>query len=322
MNSYLAFSPHRCYYTLRLADLGGIEILPEDEKKRYQVGMICAVGCMVIWGFMPIYWKALFPINSYVIILYRIALVGITSFFVALKAYGIEGIKAPLKQKKTILKLFLTGLVITLNWNVYIYAVSTNQVIETCIGYYIDPLVVCIFGMVIFKERPNKYKLISIIAACIGVAIVLIHFMRLPLIALTLALSFAVYTAIKKHLRLQAAISIMYETIFLVPIAISAIVYLEMNGKGAVGVAEPYQLVLLSLAGILTATPLMMFTVGANRISLISLGIIEYIGPSITLLIGIFLFKEAFDFVQFMAFVVIWIGLVFFTYGEIKENRK
>jgi len=273
---------------------------------------------MIMWGVMPIYWKALIPIDSYVIILYRIVLVGLACLATALFAYKAKGIIDLFKQKRTVFKLFLSGLLITVNWSLYIYAVNSGQVIEACIGYYIEPLVVCIFGIVIFKERPSKYKLIAILFACVAVFIILVHFMRLPFIALCLASTFAIYTAVKKHLHVQAALSLLFETIFITPPVVCVIIYLEMHGKGALGAGEPYQFGLLLLAGIFTATPLMMFTVAANRISMITIGIIEYIAPSISLVIGIFVFREPFDFVQFIAFVIIWIGLVFFTYGEMK----
>jgi chloramphenicol-sensitive protein RarD len=226
--------------------------------------------------------------------------------------------KAPLKQKKTMAKLFAAGFVVTLNWSTYVYAIHSGQTIEASIGYYINPLVVCIFGVIFFKERPTKYKLLSIVFACIGVAILLVHFMQLPWIALTLAVTFAIYAAIKKHLNIQAVISLFYETLIFAVISFVIIIYLEATGQGAVAANESYQFVVLLFAGIVTAIPLTFFTMAANRISLISLGMVEYIGPSISLLIGIFLFKEAFDYVQFTACVVIWIGLVFFTYGEVK----
>ena len=273
---------------------------------------------MVLWGVMPVYWKALIPIDSFVIIFYRIVLVGFTCLIAALYAYKAKGIFELFENKKAVLKLFLSGLLITGNWSIYIYAVNSGQLIEACIGYYIEPLVVCVFGIILFKERPSKYKLIAILFACAAVIIILIHFMRLPLIALLLASSFAIYTAVKKHLKIQAALSLFYETAFITPPVIAYIVYLEFYGKGALGVGEPYQFILLLFAGLFTAAPLMMFTAAANRISMITIGIIEYIAPSISLLIGIFIFKEPFDFVQFMAFVVIWIGLGFFTYGEMK----
>ena len=293
-----------------------------DERQKYRTGMVSAFCCMTIWGVMPIYWDALAPISPFVVVLYRIVLSGIASFVLALKTYGIKGIAAPLKQKKTALKMFVAGLLVALNWSINVYAVHSGQVIETSIGFYMDPLLICVFGIVFFKERPAKYKAIAIAAACLGVLVILVNHARLPLIALSIALTFSTYAAIKKHLRLPAAVSLFCESLFLIPPATISIIYFELNGNGAFSTGQPHQLVLLFLIGIITATPLFLFAIAANRISLVSLGIIEYIGPSLILLLGIFLFKEPFDMVWCGAFAAIWVGLVIFTFGEIKNYGK
>ncbi|MEG0829212.1 MAG: EamA family transporter RarD [Anaerovoracaceae bacterium] len=291
------------------------------EKKQYKVGMICALLCSIIWGVLPIYWQALRPIDSFVIIFYRIFLVGLVCFLVAWKLYGIKGIKAPLKEKGAMLKFFLAGLLITANWSIYIWAVNADHVIQTCIGYYIEPLMVCAFGIILFKEKLSKYKLIAFVAACIGVVVILVHFMEIPFIALSLGITFAIYAAIKKSVHVPAILSLLYETMLLSPVALAVIIYLEVTGKGAIGVGQPYQYMLLLLVGISTAIPLGLFAVAASKISLVSLGIMEYISPTISLVIGIFLLGEAFDLVQFIAFAIIWVGLIFFTFGEYRENK-
>lgn len=292
------------------------------EKKKHDIGMFCALGCAVLWGILPIYWQSLRPIDSMVIIFYRIFLVGITTLIVSLKIYGRKKLLEPMKTKGLLPTFIIAGILISANWSIYIWAVNADHVIQTCIGYYIEPLMVCIFGIVFFKEKLNKYKLAAIVFALAGVVVILVHFKQVPLIALSLALTFATYAAIKKKYEMEALITLFYETIFLTPFALVLILYFEINGKGAFSVAEPYQFVLLGFVGLLTATPLALFAMAANRISLISLGITEYISPSIALVIGIFMFKEPFDSIQFIAFVIIWIGLAYFTYGEIKESKN
>ena len=291
-----------------------------DDKKKYRTGLIFGVAAMVMWGVLPLYWKALVPISSYTIVLYRIVFYGLTCFIAAVKVYGFSEIIAPLKERKTVIMFTIAGLLVTVNWNIYIYAVNSGQAIETSIGYYLQPLIVCVFGIILFKERPTKYRSISLVFASIGVLIVLIHFMRVPLIAIMLGVTFATYAAIKRHLKMKALVSIFCETIFITPFALALIIYSEINGNGALTSAQPFQWILLSLSGIVTALPLLLFAAATNRISMIPLGIIGYIAPSITLYIGIFVFNEPFDFVQFIAFVVIWIGLVFFTYGELRKS--
>ncbi len=292
------------------------------KKQQYRIGLLYALSCSILWGLLPIYWQALRPISSFVIIFYRIFLVGIVCFVAAWKRYGLEEIKAPLREKKTVLKYVIAGVLITTNWSLYIWAVNADQLIQTCIGYYIEPLMVCVFGILFFKEKLTRYKLIAFLLACIGVVTVLVHFMEIPIIALGLAFSFAAYAAIKKSTNLPAILSLLYETMFLSPAAFLVLIYLEVSGKGALGVGQPYQYGLLLLVGVCTALPLALFAAAARKLPLVTLGILEYLTPSISLVIGIFLFKEPFDMVQFWAFAIIWIGLGFFTVGEYKENRK
>lgn len=292
------------------------------ESKDYKIGMICAIASAVTWGFLPIYWQALRPVDSLVIIFYRIIFVALVTFIASLKLYGIEGILAPLRIKNNKLKFFGAGLLITINWSIYIAAVNADFVIQTCIGYYIEPIIISMFGVLLFNEKLGKYKTIALTLASLGVLLMVAYYREIPIIALSIATTFALYTALKKSYKLEAILSLFYETVFLAPIALVMVFYFEMHGIGAFGVASNFQLLLLSFIGFCTAVPLILFTMGANRITMVSLGIIEYISPSITLLLGIFLFKESFDLIQLICFVIIWIGLVFFTYGEYKEQNK
>lgn len=294
----------------------------ESNKTLYKKGLAFAVSCSVLWGVLPIYWHALRPIDSTAILLYRIFLVWLVCFLISLKKYGLHEIKKHLKPKGARLKFFLTGLLITFNWHLYVWAVNADQVIQTCVGYYIEPLVICLFGIVLFKEKLTKYKLTALGFAIAGVIVILIHFMEVPLIALTLGVSFAGYAALKKNNQLPAALALLYETMYLAVPALAGIVYLEITGRGAIGVGTTSQYFLTLLSGPITALTLALFSEAANKVSMVTLGLLEYIMPSISLVIGIFLFKEPFDFVQFIAFVIVWIGLVFFTVGEMRQLKS
>ncbi|MEG0392429.1 MAG: EamA family transporter RarD, partial [Anaerovoracaceae bacterium] len=237
--------------------------------------MFAALTSAILWGVLPIYWQALRPIDSFVIIFYRIVLVGVVCFVAALKVYGRKEMLKPLKHKKTVLIFFLAGVLITTNWSIYIWAVNANLVIQTCIGYYIEPLMVSAFGIIFFKEGLNRSKLIALTLALVGLGMLLFYFGEFPAVALALAVTFATYAAIKKGVQAPPILALLYETIFLLPLALVVIVYLELTGRGALGVGEPYQYGLLLLAGIMTAIPLGFFGLAANKIPLVSLGIIE-----------------------------------------------
>jgi len=200
--------------------------------------------------------------------------------------------------------------------------VNAGYIIQTSIGYYIEPLMICVYGILFFKEKPEKYKTAAIFMAFLGVCVLLLSSGQIPILALALAVSFATYAAIKKKLQAPALLSLFYETVFITPIAISVILYMELNGKGAFTVADNGQIALLFLSGLFTAIPLSLFAMAANRISLVALGIMEYISPSIGLVLGIFIYNEPFDIYQLTGFIIIWIGLVVFTIGGIREGRR
>lgn len=292
-----------------------------NTQREYKQGIAFAILSAFLWGILPVYWKSLHPIDSVLILFYRIVLAFIFSFIMAVIFYPWEAILRPLKNKTAIRNFILAGSLITLNWGIYIWAVSNERIIQTSIGYYIEPLIVCVFGILFFKEKLNRYKLIAVFLAGVGVAVMLIYYGQIPGIALSLALTFGIYAAIKKKLMVDAVLALLYETLFLVPVAVPIILWFELTGMGAYANAEPIQWVLLAFAGILTGTPLMLFAMAANRISLITLGIVEYISPSMALILGIFVYREPFDMVQLITFGFIWIGLVIFTIGETMENR-
>ena len=294
------------------------------ENAKYKSGLIYALSCAVIWGFLPIYWNALNPISSLVVIFYRITLMALTCF--AVQYHHTRNIKkmfAPLlKDKKKIWTHLIAGILITANWSIYIWAVQAGYVIQSSMGYFLEPLIVCLFGMIFYKEKANTWKLISMGFALAGLLVMIIGYKELPIIAIGLATTFAIYAAMKKSVDLPPFQSLLYETIFIAPIALLLVFRLEGNGTGALAAGGSAKFILLLFAGIASAVPMGLFSAAARNLPLLTLGLTEYISPSIALVLGIFLFKEPFDVIQFSAFVIIWIGLIFFTYGEFVDIRN
>ena len=293
-----------------------------DSKKQYKEGLISVLGCSFWWGIMPIYWQWLKPIDSMVIIFYRIVLVAVVCVIAALIVHTKEEILAPLKDRKLLFRLIAAGIIITLNWSLYIYAVNSENVIQSCIGYYIEPLVVCLFGMIFFKEKINRHKAIALIMGLIGVIAVIVYFKQVPTLALSIAFSFSIYAAVKKGLGMSPIISLLYETVFLAPLALIVVFYIESHGIGALQVAGAGKYALLMLCGLFTAFPLVLFANAANKISMFIMGLSEYISPTISLMLSIFYFKEDFAPIQLIAFAIIWVGLIFFSIGEFKEYKN
>lgn len=292
----------------------------DGKRKQQQIGVICAIISAIMWGFLPIYWKSLESINSIVIMFYRLVLAFVFMLIICLITYGVKEVIAPLKNKKVILTFFIAGLLISVNWGIFIIAVNSGNIVQASLGYYIEPLFVAIMGVLVFREKVNKYKVTAVLLAFVGVCIMIVSYGQPPTIALLLALSFATYTGIKKKLQAPALLALFYETGLMLPIIVPCLIYMEVTGKGALGTTDGSHLILLALAGVFTAVPLIFFGFAANRIKVISLGLIEYISPSLSLFIGIFVYKEPFDLIQLTGFIIIWIGLAIFTVGEIKNT--
>ena len=228
------------------------------ENKNYKNGLIYALSCAVIWGFLPIYWNGLKPISSLVVIFYRITLMTLTCLAIEfIKTRDFKKIFAPMfADRKKVWTYVIAGVLITTNWSIYIWAVQAGYVIQASMGYFLEPLLVCLLGMIIYKEKANKWKKISLCFALAGMLVMVIGYRELPLISLGLATTFGVYTAIKKRVDLPALQSLLYETIFIAPIALLVIFWMEGSGIGAVAIGSSGKFVLLLLAGIVSAVPL------------------------------------------------------------------
>lgn len=294
------------------------------ENMNYKKGLISALSCAAIWGFLPIYWNSLNPISSLVVIFYRITLMALTCLLIEYHQIGnIKKIFAPMfEDKKQMRSHILAGILITANWSIYIWAVQAGYVIQASMGYFLEPLIVCLFGMIFYKEKANKWKLISMGFALAGLLVMIIGYKELPVISIGLATTFAVYAAMKKSVDLPPFQALLYETVFIAPVALLAVFILEGSGVGAMAAGRMTKFSLLLMAGVASAVPMGLFSFAARNLPLLTLGLTEYISPSISLILGIFLFKEPFDIIQFSAFAIIWIGLIFFTYGELVDVRS
>lgn len=299
-----------------------LNLQPARAADDYRIGVLCVIGCQIFWGFCPIYWQALVPIPSWIIILYRIVTMFVFSYVAARFKYSREDIWGPLKDKAIRRKYIGAGLVLTINWSIYIWAMTTERVIQTSIGYYIQPIVICAVGILVFKEKLTKYNLTAMILALTAIIVILLHYRQIPGVALSLALSWALYSTIKKTAKQPVLVALVYETMVYAVFAFIAIVFIEARGIGAISMGIPGKYALMYLSGLITLIPVALFSSAAKKVPLLVLGLAQYLSPTITLLLGIFLFKEPIDMTQIIAFVIIWTGLVIFTLGEFRANKK
>jgi chloramphenicol-sensitive protein RarD len=227
-----------------------------------------------------------------------------------------------LSSPRTLGLLLLTAALIGGNWFTYIYAVNNNHIVDSSLGYYINPMVNILLGMVFLKERLSRIQTIAVTFAFAGVAYLTFHYGRIPIISLVLAFSFGLYGLLRKKANLQSMPGLMVETLLLAPVALWYLWHVNSMGSGAYGHYSLLTDILLMLGGPVTAIPLFWFGIAATRIPLSTLGFIQYLSPTLQLLIGIFVFREPFDTAYMISFGLVWTGLGIYTYSVIRGMQR
>lgn len=284
-------------------------------------GVWYAVFCYAIWGVFPIYWKALETLPAVQIVAHR--LVWSLIFLMLVFLIGRQGRKLVASLNRRVLLLyFLAGVLLTINWSIYIYGVNSGFVVETSLGYFINPLVSVIFGVIFLGERLPISKWIPIGLAAVGVAYLAIHYGQLPWIALGLAFSFGLYGLVKKLSPLGALHGLVLETAGMFLPALAFLIVSEVRGTGAFGHLPALTTALVVLAGPVTAIPLLLFASAARRIPLSMIGILQYIAPTLQFLLGVFAYGEPFTHDRLIGFSIIWAALVLFSLSGLYQRRK
>lgn len=291
-----------------------------EEKK----GILYAAAAYFMWGVLPMYWKLVQDFNPYESLFHRIIWSFVFVILLVVVTNKITHFKNAwrylMSHPKESLLLTLASIVITFNWGIFIYAVHSGHVLQASLGYYINPLMSIALGFLVLKERFNKLETFAIFLVAIGVFYMTFSIGEFPAISFVLALSFALYGLIKKFVHLDALMSILFETMITLPFALLAIFYMTSQHQTHFLHANDSYILLLS--GIITAVPLICFSAGAKRISLSIIGLLQYIGPTLMLLQGVFLYHETFSTTHLVTFMCIWIGLVAFSYSKVTQFRK
>ncbi|MEN1759088.1 EamA family transporter RarD [Anoxynatronum sibiricum] len=285
-------------------------------------GIYYALAAFMLWGFLPLYWKTLQSFSAGIILANRIIWSAIFVFFLLKKRKQMETVKSVIRDKKQLFRVFLSAVVISGNWFVYIWAVNANHVIEASMGYYINPLIVILMGMLILKEKLNLMEGAAIILAFAGVLFITWQYGQVPWISLFLATSFSLYGLCKKMVQVDSLVALGLETLILTPIAL---IYLAVNFKTFMATLQTVSWVtvaLLILSGVLTALPLLWFAQAAKLVTMSILGFSQYLSPSISLLLGIFLFKEPFSTTHAISFALIWTGLLIFSLAQTRKMHQ
>lgn len=283
--------------------------------------LLMVLAGYVIWGVLPLYWHTLSGIDPIVILCCRIVMSAVCTTLLLLVTGRLSELWAVMRNKQLMKFLIPAALTVTVNWGVYIWAVSAGHVTDSSLGYYMNPLVVFLFGTLIFKERCGKMELFALLFAAAGVLLSTLQYGAFPYIAITLAVSFALYGMFKKFAHVDGTVSIAVETVVLFPAALLFLI-LSPGTQAAIETATPLQYIFLVLAGIVTAAPLIMYTQGVNGLPFITMGFLQYVCPTLMLILGVLIMGEPFTVAQGVSFAFIWAGLILFSIGMIKREKK
>lgn len=292
--------------------------------ENYKQGIFFGLAAYVLWGILPVYWKALELVSPFEILSSRFMWSCVFVFLLIIfqKKWPLftKEVKQVFSNVKTGAAMVAAGITISFNWGTFIWAVNNGHIVETSMGYYINPLVSILFAVVFLRERLDKMQLAAITCAFIGVASMVYSFGKIPWVSLTLAFTFALYGLLKKILPVSALTSIMLETLLITPLALVYEYSLWQQGVSFYASGNLQVIIMLTGAGVVTAIPLLLFTAGARLLPLKIIGFLQYISPTLTLLIGVFVYNEAFTASHLLAFGWIWAALLLFIVSQLRSN--
>ncbi len=284
-------------------------------------GLLAGFLCYVLWGILPLFWKQLAAISAVETLANRVFFSFLFLAILLTLRRKWHHIRLAISDRQTSISIIFAAFLLSLNWGLFIWAVNNNYVIEASLGYFINPFVNVFFGMLLFGERLKRMQMVALLLAISGVLYLTIVTGRPPWISLVLAFSFGIYGVIKKQSTLGPTESLGVETAVIFPIALIYLVSLELNGQSALFNAGWDITLLLMLTGVVTAIPLMLFAYGAKHVPLTTMGIMQFMSPTLQYLLGIFVFKEAFSQQRLIGYMIIWLALICYSAESIRQYR-
>ncbi|MEN8199172.1 MAG: EamA family transporter RarD [Thermodesulfobacteriota bacterium] len=275
-------------------------------------GLLAALGAFSIWGLLPLYWKLLSSALPLEILSHRIVWSMLVVLLLLILSKKAATLRTVVKEKKTLLYFVLTSLLLSLNWLTYIWAVNSNYIVESSLGYFINPLINVLLGVIFLKERLRGFQWLAVLLAFSGVCYLTFGYGRFPWIAMVLAISFGFYGLLRKTTPLPSLEGLFLETTILFLPALLILIVLASQGQSDFIRQDVSGKLLLATTGIITSMPLLLFGYAAQRIPLSTLGIVQYLAPTLQLCIGIFIYAEPFPREQFFGFSLVWAGLLIY----------
>ena len=291
--------------------------MPESRR-----GLILGALAYTLWGTFPLYWTLLEPGGAVEILAHRIVWSLLTMVLILVLWRRVGQLKALLRDRRKLLLISGAAVVISVNWGGYIWGVNNGRVVETSLGYFINPLVTVLMGVLVLGERLRRLQWVAMGMAFVAVVVLTIDYGRPPWVALVLAFSFGTYGLLKKQAGVGAVESITLETLVLAPIAMAYVAWLVATSESNFGSHGLGHALLFTTTGIITAIPLMLFGAAAIRVSMVSLGLLQYLAPTIQFALGILVFEEAMPASRWIGFGLVWVALAMFTVEALNHRRR
>lgn len=285
-------------------------------------GLASAATAFFIWGLLPLYLKFLHAVPVLQVTAHRLVWGCVFAMIWLALRRELAHVWAALSDSRTRWRLCLSAMLISINWITYVYGIANERVVETSLGYFINPLVNVLLGVVVLSERLNPTQWTAVAIAAIGVSYLTWSVGHPPWIALTLAFSFGLYGLVRKVVKVDALAGFASETLVLLPLGVGYLLWCELAGSGTIGHASASMNALLILAGPITAIPLVLFAFGARRIPYSTVGLLQYIGPTIQLVLAIYVFHEPFTRDRAIGFSLIWTALAIYAVDGVWRSRK
>lgn len=285
-----------------------------------KLGLIYGVSAYLLWGAFPLYWPLLEPANPLEIVSHRAVWTLVFCFMVLAATKALKSTLVTLKRPTVVIKLFLSSMLISINWLVYIWATNNEHVVEASLGYYINPLIIIGFGVIFLKEKMRTMQWAAVAIATLGVVVLTVDYGRLPWIAIALAVSWGSYGLIKKQLGLGALEGLTIETLISSLFYLAYLIYIGNQGTGQFGQSWGLTALLIS-AGAVTAIPLLLFNGSTNRLPFTTIGLLQYITPTLQFSIGVWVLNEDMPTARWIGFLFIWGALVVLATDLIRSSR-
>ncbi len=292
------------------------------NKNLTTVAVLSAIASFTLWGLSPVYFKQVTHVQATEVLAHRVIWSFLLLSAIAVITHQMNTVRNLINSRKTLLLLAMTAFIIGLNWLVFIWAIANNHIVDASLGYYLNPIVSVLLGMLFLGERLSRAQQMALILASLGVAWQVYALGRLPAVSIALAVSFAFYGLIRKKFAAPAIPGLLLETMVMMPLALAWVIWLTVQGQSAFVFTDPVTCGWLLFAGVITSAPLLLFTSAAPRLRLTTIGFIQYLAPSLALGLGVLVYGEPFGLNLQVSFAFIWTALLIFSGEAMLKQRQ